>query len=108
MNKTIIYTFLAIGFVTASSCKKLDLSDPSSPATGSFYTNQNELELAVNDLYRIDFWTSAKTATGTWEEFFSDNCFYRGGSGGNPVIAGSLASDNANVQTYYLDRKSVV
>lgn len=103
MNKTIIYTFLAIGFVTASSCKKLDLSDPSSPATGSFYTNQNELELAVNDLYRIDFWTSAKTATGTWEEFFSDNCFYRGGSGGNPVIAGSLASDNANVQTYYLN-----
>jgi len=103
MNKTIIYTFLAISFVTASSCKKLDLSDPSSPATGSFYTNQNELELAVNDLYRIDFWTSAKTATGTWEEFFSDNCFYRGGSGGNPVIAGSLASDNANVQTYYLN-----
>jgi len=103
MNKTIIYTFLAIGVVTASSCKKLDLSDPSSPATGSFYTNQNELELAVNDLYRIDFWTSAKTATGTWEEFFSDNCFYRGGSGGNPVIAGSLASDNANVQTYYLN-----
>lgn len=103
MNKNIIYTFLAIGFITASSCKKLDLSDPSSPATGGFYTNQNELELAVNDLYRIDFWTSAKTATGTWEEFFSDNCFYRGGSGGNPIIAGSLASDNSNIQAYYLN-----
>jgi hypothetical protein len=96
-----IFIIISILAFCSYSCKKLDLNPLSSPGSDSFYSNQNELELAVNDLYRLDFWTPVKESTGAWEEFFSDNCFYRGGSGGNPVIAGSLSSSDANVQTFY-------
>ncbi len=85
------------------SCKKLDLYSPSNPTSESFYSNQNELELAVYDMYRIDFWTPVKESTGSWEEFFSDNCFYRGGAGGNSIIAGTVNSSNADIETYYLN-----
>jgi hypothetical protein len=98
--KKIIITICFIA-AAAAACKKLDLSPPSSPSTASFYTNQAELELAANDLYRQVFWTPSKESTGTFEEFFSDNCYYRGGAGSNPIIAGTLASSDANVQTYY-------
>lgn len=98
--KKIIITICTIAAVT-SACKKLDLSPPSSPSTASFYANQAELELAVNDLYRQVFWIASKESTGTFEEFFSDNCYYRGGTGSNPIIAGTLSSSDANTQTYY-------
>ncbi|RQO76675.1 RagB/SusD family nutrient uptake outer membrane protein [Pedobacter sp. KBW01] len=83
------------------SCKKLDLNPLSSPSTSSFYSNQVELELAVNDLYRLDFWAPIKENTGAWEEFFSDNCYYRGGSGSNPVIAGTQSSSDAFSLTFW-------
>ena len=52
MKKFLCYILL----VTAlTGCTKLDLNPLSEPATESFYSNQNELELAVNDLYRADF-----------------------------------------------------
>ncbi|WP_205944112.1 RagB/SusD family nutrient uptake outer membrane protein [Pedobacter sp. HDW13] len=65
------------------------------------YSNQVELELAVNDLYRLDFWAPIKENTGAWEEFFSDNCYYRGGSGSNPVIAGTQSSSDAFSLTFW-------
>lgn len=102
MKKIIAYSILA--FILLNwGCKKLDLTDPSSPSTENFYSNQSELELAVNDLYRIDFWDSPKETTAGFEEYFSDNCFFRGGTGGNPIIAGNLESSNTNVQNYYLN-----
>lgn len=102
MKKLIILSSIVIA-ISNYSCKKLDLNPLSSPGSESFYSNQNELELAVNDLYRLDFWAAVKESTGIFEEFYSDNCFYRGGSGGNPVIGGSLAAADANVRAYYLN-----
>lgn len=96
----LLYPFFS--FVMATGCHKLDLNPLDAPSTGSFYANQAQLELAVNDLYRLDFWTPIKESTGAWEEYFSDNCYYRGGAGSNPIIAGTLASDNAMVKNYWL------
>jgi len=100
--KHIIIALWMLMIVTAS-CKKLDLNVLDSPSTESFYTNQVQLELAINDLYRLVFWSPVKETTGSWEEFFSDNCYYRGGGGSNPVIAGSLNSSDANVATFWTD-----
>lgn len=99
MKKNIF--IISILSICMCACKKLDLNPLSSPSTGSFYANQVELELAVNDLYRLDFWTPIKENTGAWEEFFSDNCYYRGGAGSNPVIAGTQSSSDAFSLTFW-------
>ncbi len=80
--------------VTISACTKLDLNPPSEPSTGSFYSNQTELQLAVNDLYRLDFWTNDN-------ELFSDNEWHRGQLT-NAVIGGTMNADDATVQAYWL------
>ncbi len=76
------------------ACKKLDLSDPSNPTSAGFYANQAQLELAVNDLYRGDFWSNDN-------EFFGDNNIYR--QNGNSVISGNMNSEDAAVRTYWLN-----
>lgn len=79
--------------VTISACTKLDLNPPSEPSTGSFYSNQTELQLAVNDLYRLDFWSNDN-------ELFSDNEWHRGQLT-NAVIGGTMNADDATVQAYW-------
>lgn len=78
-----------------SSCHTLDLAPLSEASTGTFYSNQTELELAVNDLYRLAFW-------GNDNELFSDNEWHRGQLT-NAVIGGTMNADDANVQTYWLN-----
>ncbi|MES2777381.1 MAG: RagB/SusD family nutrient uptake outer membrane protein [Bacteroidota bacterium] len=89
MKKILIIALAA----SLAGCHKLDLTDPSNPTSASFYRNQAELELAVNDLYRIDFW-------GNDNEFFSDNNIYRGF--GNAVVNGTLNSEDGTVRNYWL------
>lgn len=91
--KKIIY--LSIFTATLASCHKLDLNPPSEPSSGNFYTNQTELELAVNDLYRLDFWSNDN-------ELFSDNDLHRGQQLQNAVISGTMTSEEASVRTYWL------
>ncbi|WP_229216922.1 RagB/SusD family nutrient uptake outer membrane protein [Dyadobacter luteus] len=78
-----------------SSCHTLDLAPLSEASTGRFYSNQTELELAVNDLYRLAFW-------GNDNELFSDNEWHRGQLT-NAVIGGTMNADDASVQTYWLN-----
>lgn len=78
-----------------SGCHTLDLAPLSEASTGTFYSNQTELELAVNDLYRLAFW-------GNDNELFSDNEWHRGQLT-NAVIGGTMTADDANVQTYWLN-----
>jgi len=92
MKTNIIY-ILAVSALLASSCNKLDLTPPDQASTSSFYKNQTELEMAVDDLYRIDFWSND-------DETFTDNHWYRGELG-NAVTFGTMNSQDANVQSYY-------
>jgi hypothetical protein len=89
-------TFLAIAIAAGlTACNKLDLNPPSEPATGTFYSNQTELELAVNDLYRINFW-------GNDNELFSDNEWHRGQLT-NAVIGGTMNAEDGSVRLYWLN-----
>ena len=78
-----------------SACHTLDLNPLSEASTATFYANQTELELAVNDLYRLTFW-------GNDNELFSDNEWHRGQLT-NAVIGGTMNADDAAVQTYWLN-----
>lgn len=90
--KKIISLLLMAGM---TGCHTLDLNPLSEASTGTFYSNQTELELAVNDLYRLAFW-------GNDNELFSDNEWHRGQLT-NAVIGGTMNADDANVQTYWLN-----
>ncbi|HTL09468.1 MAG TPA: RagB/SusD family nutrient uptake outer membrane protein [Chitinophagaceae bacterium] len=90
--KTFVLYFIALALLTAS-CNKLDLTPPDQPSSATYYSNQTELELAVDDLYRVDFWSNDN-------ETYTDNFWYRGELG-NAVTFGTMNSQDANVQTYY-------
>ncbi len=93
--------FLAITIVAGlMACHKLDLTDPSGPSTGSFYANQAQLELAVNDLYRLPFW-GYSDSWGNDNEFFSDNDIYR--TFGNAVINGTMNSEDGDIKAYWFN-----
>ena len=91
MKKIFLIIAVSVGL---AACHKLDLTNPSEPSTSGFYTNQTQLELAVNDLYREAFW-------GNDNEFFSDNNIYR--SFGNAVVNGTMNSEDGTVTTFWLN-----
>ncbi|MCF2521064.1 RagB/SusD family nutrient uptake outer membrane protein [Dyadobacter sp. CY351] len=90
--KKLIYVLL---MTSVSACHTLDLNPLSEASTATFYSNQTELELAVNDLYRITFW-------GNDNELFSDNEWHRAQLT-NAVIGGTMNADDVPVQTYWLN-----
>jgi len=77
------YTLIA-GMLLMTGCHKLDLNPLSDPSTGTFFSNENELTIAVNDLYRQPFISNDK-------EDFSDNYWNRA-FGGNTVTFGTMVS----------------
>lgn len=90
MKKLSLVFLLAAGL---SACNSLDLNPLSEPSTATFYANQTELELAVNDLYRLDFW-------GNDNEQFTDNYWHRGQLG-NAVTFGTMNAEDATVQAFW-------
>ncbi len=90
MKKALVILLLASGL---PACNNLDLNPLSEPSTASFYSNQTELELAVNDLYRLDFW-------GNDNEQFTDNYWHRGQLG-NAVTFGTMNAEDPTAQAYW-------
>ncbi|MFC3198279.1 RagB/SusD family nutrient uptake outer membrane protein [Parapedobacter deserti] len=75
-----------LALILCSACVKLDLDPLSQSATGNFYNNQKELELAVNDLYHVNFWENDN-------EEYTDNFWHRA-SGGNAITFGNMDAEN--------------
>ncbi|MEO5999082.1 MAG: RagB/SusD family nutrient uptake outer membrane protein [Chitinophagaceae bacterium] len=84
MKKIFLILLIASGL---SACNKLDLNPLAEASTGNFYSNQTELELAVNDLYRGAFWDND-------DEAFTDNYWHRAQLG-NAVTFGTMNADDA-------------
>ena len=84
MKKIFIIILIA---TIIGSCSKLDLNPLAEASTGNFYSNQTELELAVNDLYRGAFWDND-------DEGFTDNYWHRAQLG-NAVTFGTMNADDA-------------
>lgn len=90
-----LFILLFIFGMLQSACVKLDLNPLSESSTGNFYANQTELEMAVNDLYRLVFWQNSN-------EEHSDNLWNRG-DGGNAITYGTLDAENGTVGTFWLN-----
>ena len=88
-----IKLYIIMVLVVLTGCHKLDLNPLSDPSTGNFFTNESELTIAVNDLYRSTFLSNDS-------EEYSDN-FWNRATGGNAVTFGTMASDNLAVLAYW-------
>lgn len=85
----------ALAVFVLGACSDLDLNPLSEGSSENFYSNQTELELAVNDLYRGDFW-------GNDDELFTDNFWHRA-RGGNAVTYGTMNADDGAVSTFWMN-----
>ena len=70
-NKIIITLFS--GITLLSACHDLDLNPLSYGSTESWYSDETEVEMAVNELYRNDFWLIDEDTNTDW----SDDNIYR-------------------------------
>lgn len=92
MKNKIKYLAIVIA-LTIGGCSKLDLNPLDGPSSASFYSNQNELELAVNDLYRLDFWSNDN-------DLFTDD-FWNRAQLGNAVTFGTMNADDGTANTLW-------
>ena len=70
-NKIIIALFT--GMTLLSACHDLNLNPLSYGSTESWYSDETEVEMAVNELYRNDFWLIDEDTNTDW----SDDNIYR-------------------------------
>ncbi len=85
-----LFAILVLG-----SCADLDIDPTSSSASGHFYSNQKELEIAVNDLYQEFLY---KIDQDEW----GDDHWIRGEIT-NPITNSTISSQTGFVNTYWTD-----
>ena len=88
--------FFVIGVIFCS-CNNLDLNPLSEGSSENWYSNESELQMAVGDLFRIDYWVLATGALGTdvFNDANSDDYNGRGAAG--EVTTASISSQSGNV-----------
>jgi hypothetical protein len=74
MKTTIYSAFLSL-FLFASCQNSLDLYPLAEPSAEKWYSNETEIQLALNDLYRIVWWEWDEDGLST--SYLSDDGFYR-------------------------------
>lgn len=66
MKKILLY--VCGGVMALSSCHDLDLNPLSSGSTGNWYSTETEVQMAVDELYNIDFWPEDGQQQGDWSD----------------------------------------
>lgn len=87
MKKNIYIAALSL-LLLASCQNSLDLYPLAEPSAEKWYSNETEIQLALNDLYRIDFWQWDEDGTGV--NYLSDDGFYRQTL--TPIKSGTVTS----------------
>jgi len=54
--KRSIFLYILAGLLSLSSCHKLDLNPLSKGSTETWYSSEDEVRMAINNLYSISFW----------------------------------------------------
>ena len=73
MKRNNIIVYLFSGVTLFSACHDLDLNPLSNGSTENWYSNETEIEMAVNELYRDTFWPLDEEGNTDW----SDDKIYR-------------------------------
>ena len=91
-NKIIVYIFSSVLF---TACHDLDLNPLSYGSTETWYSNETEIEMAVNELYKDTFWPLDEDGN-TVTVKGSDGTVYVEGTGSYTVTVESY-SDSADL-----------
>lgn len=101
MKRNIITITLA-GLLALSSCHDLDLNPLANGSTESWYSTETEVEMAVNDLYKIGFWKQ----DGEYQTDWSDDYTYR--EVVTPFEGSTLNGQNDNVKDLWSKQFQVI
>ncbi|MBA4850252.1 RagB/SusD family nutrient uptake outer membrane protein [Emticicia sp. BO119] len=83
-----IYSAVLSLLLLASCQNSLDLYPLAQPSAEKWYSNETEIQLALNDLYRLDWWQWDEDNTSV--NYLSDDGFYRQAL--TPIKAGTVTS----------------
>lgn len=98
MKNKILIVLLLSGLFTAVSCTDLNLNPLSQGSSANWYSNDSEITMALNDLYRIDFWPDDKVPYADLD-LWSDDIMSRAST--NSFINGTLTGQDGNVNTWW-------
>lgn len=96
-NKLLIIVLLS-GLISSVSCTDLNLNPLSQGSSANWYSNETEVTMALNDLYRFDFWPDDKVPYNDLE-LWSDDVMSRALT--NPFTNGTLSGQDGNVNTWW-------
>lgn len=82
------YSILIIVIAVFTACEKLDLNPLSEGSSENWYSDETEIQLSLNDLYRTYLWDLEQNLEG---ERFTDNWTQR--QAAKDFVAGSINSD---------------
>ncbi len=92
--KKSIYTLAALG-IMLSSCESMDLEPKAQGNSASWYSNETELEMAVNEFYILGYWNQPLEGSEQW----TDNFTYRN-QNRNPGSNGTVLDGTLNGQQW--------
>ncbi len=96
-NKKLLLLFLS-GFIFFSSCTDLNLNPLSEGSSETWYSNESEIVMALNDLYRFDFWPQDRIPYDDLE-LWTDDITERDRT--SPVTNGTLTGDWAKANAWW-------
>lgn len=104
MNRKIFLGGLLFLGLLMTGCHDLDLSPLSNASSENWYSSEEELKMAVNDLYRATFWTGDENSwSGTdW----SDDRIYRGSL--TEFQNATLTSQNGSVSSLWANQYKTI
>jgi len=98
MKNKILILLLLSGLFTAVSFTDLDLNPLSQGSSANWYSNDSEITMALNDLYRLDFWPDDKVPYADLD-LWSDDIMSRALT--NPFTNGTLTGQDGNVNSWW-------
>lgn len=98
MKRNII-TLLLGGALLLNSCNDLDLSPLAKGSSESWYSSEVEIEMALNDLYKIDFWPMDS-------EEWTDNYVYR--ETNHAIVNGTLNGQSDEVKKLWTNQYKAI
>ena len=90
MKKIINYILGVVVVCGLGACANLDINPLSEGSSENWYSDETEIQMSLNDLWRPDFFPID-------EVFWSDDVLFRDGS--NEITAGTMTSQSSTPST---------
>lgn len=98
MKNKILTILLLTGLISAVSCTDLNLNPLSEGSSANWYSTESEITMALNDLYRMDFWPNYMIPYGDLD-LWKDDEMSRATT--TAITSGTLAGQDGTVNDWW-------